>query len=172
MDKQQASETETRSDALRTTELPTHDAWKQQVDALIRGPQYALPQAEKDALLTAILRELCRDVAARCPPYAPLPRPASAADRGSWRSLADIPPLPVAMFKRFLLSAVPPEKIVRELHSSATTGQQPSRIVDRQDDRVPASPALVSILKEHIGGRAAAAVGARRGRVGGRGRAA
>ena len=46
-----------------------HRMINEQVEALIRGPQYAAPQAEKDALLTPILRALCREVADRCPPY-------------------------------------------------------------------------------------------------------
>ena len=39
------------------------------VDELIRGPQYAMAQSEKDARLVAILRTLCREVGLRCAPY-------------------------------------------------------------------------------------------------------
>ena len=98
-----------------------------QIDELIRGPQYALPQAEKDALLVSILRTLCREVGRRCPPYGRfLDRLGGEPD--AWQTVADVPPLPVGMFKRFLLAAVPPEKVVRQLRSSSTTGQEPSRI--------------------------------------------
>ena len=122
------------------------------IDDLIRGPQYARPQAEKDTALTAILQELCADVASRCPPYARfLAR--LGAPAAQWRRLADIPPLPVAMFKRFLLSATPPERIVRTLLSSATTSQQPSRIVIDKTTAFRQARALVSVLKEHVGGR-------------------
>ena len=127
-------------------------ALQQQIEELIRGPQYALPQAEKDARLTAILRELCRDVAAHCPPYRRFLDHAQAPPE-DWRTLADIPPLPAAMFKRFLLSAVPPEQIVRELHSSATGGQQPSRIVVDKTTAFRQARALVAILKEHVGAK-------------------
>ena len=100
----------------------------QQVDGLIRGPQYAMRQAEKDVLLTSLLRVLCREMAERCPPYGRfLQRLGSKPD--TWQTPADIPPLPATMFKRFLLSAVPPEKVVRQLYSSSTSGEQPSRIV-------------------------------------------
>jgi phenylacetate-coenzyme A ligase PaaK-like adenylate-forming protein len=125
---------------------------EQQIDDLIRGPQYALRQAEKDALLTAILRDLCRDVAERCPAYARFLQ-RLGADNHNWQTLADVPPLPVSMFKRFLLSAVPPEKVVRELHSSSTTGQQPSRIVIDKTTAFRQARALASILKEHVGGQ-------------------
>jgi hypothetical protein len=124
---------------------------EQQVDALIRGPQYAMRQAEKDAVLTEILRELCSEIARHCPPYdrflhrlGPLPT--------DWHMVADVPPVPVAMFKQFLLSAVPPEKVVRQLHSSSTTGQQPSRIVIDKTTAFRQTRALASILKEHLGG--------------------
>jgi hypothetical protein len=91
-------------------------------------------------------------VARRCPAYQRfLDRLGRSAD--AWPTAADVPPLPVAMFKHFLLSAVPPEQVVRELHSSSTTGQQPSRIVVDKTTAFRQSRALVSILKEHIGNR-------------------
>ena len=122
----------------------------QQIDALIGGPQYATPQAEKDAALAPILLALCRQTADRCPGYRRfLDRFVPNLD--VCRQPADIPPLPVSMFKHFLLSAVPPERIVRQLLSSATTGQQPSRITIDKTTAFRQSRALVSILKEHIG---------------------
>jgi hypothetical protein len=123
-----------------------------QIDELIRGPQYSMMQADKDALLVSILRVLCRDVARRCTPYGRfLQRLGGEPD--AWRTVADVPPLPVAMFKRFLLSAVPPEKVVRQLRSSSTTGQEPSRIAIDKTTAFRQGRALVSTLKEHIGGR-------------------
>lgn len=121
-----------------------------QIEALIRGPQYATRQAEKEVLLVPVLRELCCDVADRCPPYRRFLE-LFGGNPDNWRSPADIPPLPVTMFKHFLLSAVPPERVVRELHSSATTGQRPSRIVIDKTTAFRQSRALVSILKEHLG---------------------
>ena len=57
------------------------------------------------------------------------------------------------MFKRFLLAAVPPEKVVRQLLSSSTTGQEPSRIVIDKTTAFHQARALASILKEHLGGQ-------------------
>jgi hypothetical protein len=109
-----------------------------------------LTQAEKDAALTPILRLLCRDMAGRCPSYRRfLER--FGGDVEAWRTTADVPPLPVSMFKLFQLSAVPPEKIVRELRSSSTTGQAPSRIAIDKTTAFRQSKALVAILKEHVG---------------------
>jgi hypothetical protein len=133
-----------------SSEQSTAASLEQQVDALIRGPQYATAQAEKDVLLFAVLRALCRDVAERCPPYRRfLEKLGGSVD--DWQSTGDVPPLPATMFKQFLLSAVPPEKVVRELRSSSTTGQQPSRILIDKTTAFRQSRALVSILKEHIG---------------------
>jgi hypothetical protein len=122
------------------------------VDALIAGPQFATLQAQKDAALLPILRALCQATAASCPPYRRF-LDKLGKDPDAWRSPADVPPLPVSMFKRFLLSAVPPEKVVRELYSSSTTGQQPSRIQIDKTTAFRQSRALVSILKEYLGTR-------------------
>jgi len=134
-------------------ELLTHvGEVDRQIDELIRGPQYAMMQADKDARLVSILRVLCRDVARRCAPYARfLERLGGEPD--TWQTVADVPPLPVAMFKRFDLAAVPPEKVVRQLRSSSTTGQEPSRIAVDKTTAFRQGRALVSILKQHIGSR-------------------
>jgi hypothetical protein len=109
-------------------------------------------QAEKDRLLIGILRMRCEEMASRCPAYGRFldklaPPPAQ------WRCVADVPPVPVSMFKHFLLSAVPPTEVVRELHSSSTTGQQPSRIAIDKTTAFRQTRALASILKEHLGGQ-------------------
>ncbi len=124
----------------------------EQVENLIRGPQYALAQAEKDRVLVGILRRRCRNIAQSCPAYGRfLERLGPPPEE--WRSLADVPPVPVSMFKHFLLSAVPPAEIVRELHSSSTTGQSPSRIVIDKTTAFRQARALAAILKEHLGGQ-------------------
>ena len=121
-----------------------------QIESLIHGPQYAMQQAEKDAVLTPLFCALCADTAARCPPYRRFLEK-FGGDLGDWRSPADVPPLPASMFKQFLLSAIPPEKVLRELRSSSTTGQQPSRIVIDKTTAFRQSRALVAILKERLG---------------------
>jgi hypothetical protein len=123
----------------------------QQVEDLIRGPQYALAQGEKDRLLVGILRERCEKIACRCPAYGRFLNRLGQPPK-SWQCVADVPPVPVSMFKHFLLSAVSPSDVVRELHSSATTEQQPSRIVIDKTTAFRQTRALASILKEHLGG--------------------
>lgn len=132
--------------------LAPRDDLDRRIDALLSGPQYALGATEKRAVLLPILCEQCRRMAESCLEYGRfLDRLGRPPD--SWHDLADIPPLPVAMFKRFLLRAVPEETIVRELLSSATTSQQPSRIPLDKATAFRQSRAAVSILKDHIGSR-------------------
>lgn len=50
-----------------TTDADLAAASELQVDALIRGPQNALMQAEKNAILTPISGALCRELAERSP---------------------------------------------------------------------------------------------------------
>jgi len=124
---------------------------EQQIDALLKGPQYEIPQREKEELLLPLFRDLCRSMAESCPPYGrflerlgtPIP---------NWCRLADIPPLPVSMFKYFELRAVPASQVVRELLSSSTTGTAPSRIFVDKTTAFRQARALAAVLKEHIGG--------------------
>lgn len=124
----------------------------ERIEALIRGPQHAMPQAEKDITLTPILRQLCREMAVHCPAYGRF-LDHFGGNLDEWNSPLDVPPLPTMAFKRFLLSAVASHQIVRTLTSSTTTGQTPSRIVIDKTTAFRQSRSLVSILKEHIGGR-------------------
>jgi hypothetical protein len=123
----------------------------ERVTELVAGEQFTLTQAEKDGMLLEILKPLCAEVAAACPAYGRflvrLGQPII-----DWQRVADVPPLPVTMFKKFALSAVPEEQVVRELHSSSTTGQSPSRIFIDKTTAFRQARALVSILKDAIGG--------------------
>lgn len=124
---------------------------EQQIEDLIKRPLlFNLPQAEKEAILLPLLSSLCQQMATQCPPYgnflsrlAPPPQ--------DWGTLADIPALPVSMFKHFALSAVPSSQVVRELRSSSTTGNAPSRIFIDKTTSFLQARALASVLKEEIG---------------------
>ncbi len=100
-------------------------SFEQQIEELIRGPQYTAPQAEKESRLLAILRAVCQDVAGRCPPYARfLARLGTPAE--TWQRLADVPPLPAAAFKHLPLVAVAADKIVRERARRAPPARPPA----------------------------------------------
>jgi hypothetical protein len=108
-------------------------------EQLLALRQFSLPQAEKEACLTPLLNGLTAWHRERCPEYARLlgviyPRYSvglSPAER-----LAEIPFLPVGLFKTHRLRSVPDEEVFKTLTSSGTTGQQVSQIVlDRETAR-------------------------------------
>jgi len=124
---------------------------EQQVEELLKGRQYDMPQRDKEQLLISLLRALCRSMADNCAPYGRfLERLGAPVEK--WRRLADIPPLPVTMFKHFELCAVPPSQVVRVLLSSSTTGSSPSRIFVDKTTAFRQGRALAALLKEDIGG--------------------
>jgi hypothetical protein len=120
------------------------------IDELIAGPLYSLTQRDKDEQLLSIMKPLCARIAAGCPEWARFVARSGPAIE-SWTHVDQIPPLPVSMFKRFELLAVARDQIQRELHSSSTTGDRPSRIfVDRRTAALQ-TRALAAVLKERIG---------------------
>jgi len=124
----------------------------EKIEEIIKGRQYSTPQAEKETNLLAILRDQCHEMAAHSIHYhlflQRLGKPLT-----EWKSLEDIPPIPVSMFKHYRLTTIPQEKIIRELTSSGTSGQQPSRIFIDKITGFRQTRALVSVLKEHLGGK-------------------
>ena len=98
------------------------------LDDLIQRPQYSVPQQQKEAALLAELTRLSNHHRERSREYARLAEvlfPGSADPS----SLAELPYLPVALFKERLLSSVSEKEVFKVLESSGTTAQTPSRIV-------------------------------------------
>ena len=122
------------------------------LDDLIQQPQFSVPQAEKEAVLLGELKRLGQSHRERSPQYAKLVRvlfPGSAEPQ----SLAELPYIPVGLFKEHVLSSVPESAVFRILESSGTTGQTPSRIVlDRETaelQRLALSRIMTSVLGPH-----------------------
>lgn len=128
------------------------DALDAAVDALVAGPPHARPQREKEEALLALLGPAAARMAAALPAYGRFLEK-SGPPPSAWRSLADAPPLPVSVFKRFALAAVPPSEVVRELRSSSTTSQRPSRIFVDKKTAFRQARALATVLKDHVGSR-------------------
>jgi hypothetical protein len=122
------------------------------VHDLLRLPPYSLRQAEKEAQLLPVLNGLTVHHQKQCPAYARLVEIAWAG-RDTPRTLADLPYLPVSLFKRHTLASVPSDRIVQTLTSSGTSGQQPSRIFLDQETADLQSRALVRIMTEVLGPR-------------------
>jgi hypothetical protein len=117
---------------------------------LLDRPQYSIPQAEKERLLLAQLNELSDFHRGRSAEYARL-SDIVFSSHNTVSHLADLPFLPVGLFKERLLSSVPESEVFKILHSSGTTGQTPSRIVlDRETARLQ-TVALSRIMTHVLG---------------------
>lgn len=120
------------------------------LDDLIQQPQYSVPQKEKEAILLAELTRLGESHRKRSPEYARLTRvlfPGSADPH----NLAELPYLPVGLFKEHLLSSIPESEIFRILQSSGTTGHTPSRIVLDRETAQLQTLALSRIMTSVLG---------------------
>lgn len=121
------------------------------LDELLARRQYSLHQVEKERLLAAELATLTERHRHACAEYARILEtfPPSA----DLRSLADVPYLPVSLFKTHRLSSVPEEEIFKIMTSSGTTGQAVSAVVlDRETADLQAR-ALATIMTTLLGPR-------------------
>ena len=97
------------------------------LDELLYAPQYSLTQETKEESLIPGLNELTGHHQQNCAAYARLLSVLYPA-AGHSRSLAEIPFLPIGLFKTHQLSSVPAGEIFKTVTSSGTSGQQVSRI--------------------------------------------
>jgi hypothetical protein len=122
-------------------------------DHLLNLPPYGVPPEVKTAALLAAVREQLVYHFEHCPPYARWLRHEGFDPQQPVHSLADVPFLPVGIFKRLLLSSIPESQVVRVLASSGTSGQVPSRIPLDQTTRNRQMKALGAILAHRLGGQ-------------------
>ena len=119
------------------------------LDDLLQRPQYSLPQVEKERTLLAALRQLDGHHHEACKDYARLT--SILFPRGNGESLAELPYLPVGLFKEHALASVPPDQVFKTLQSSGTTGQLPSRIVLDRETAQLQTQALAKIMTHVLG---------------------
>src|ERR1039458_3693008 len=98
-------------------------------DELLRQPPYAARQGEHQALLWAAVRESIAHHCAHCPAFDRWYRKQGTTPEAEITDLAQVPFLPVSIFKRLPLESVGEQDVVRGLRSSATSSQTPSRVV-------------------------------------------
>ena len=123
------------------------------VDTLLSLPPFGIaPEAKTAALLPAVREELVHHYE-HCPPFAQWCDKRGFAPGLAIADLAEIPFLPVNIFKRLSLRSVPEAQVVRVLTSSATSSQIPSRIALDQTTRNRQMRALAAILSHRIGGQ-------------------
>jgi hypothetical protein len=114
------------------------------------GGPYGEAGADKSARLLSELNSLVSWHVERCAPYANVVR-ALYGDRRESASFAELPFLPVRLFKLMDLASVPQDQIVKTLTSSGTTGQRPSRIFLDKPTALSQSHALTAIMKSYLG---------------------
>src|ERR1700683_1533931 len=119
-------------------------------EALVAAVPQSLPQVEKSAALLRGLSELVYYHYANCPPYARIIDIVWGGLK-SYSGIADIPYLPVGIFKQLELATTKTPSFT--MRSSGTSGQPPSRIIVDDETACRQSAALVATFRPLLGER-------------------
>jgi len=119
------------------------------IDELVRQPPFRAPRAQREPVLLDRLNALTRFHLDRCAPYRRLLGVVGGTDHAA--AIADVPYLPVGLFKSHRLVSVPDDAIVTTLASSGTTGQEPSRVFLERNTAQRQAAALASIMRTVLG---------------------
>ncbi len=122
------------------------------IDADLLARPFETARDVREARLLAGLDALTRHHRDRCPPYRALLDamfPASAAAPST--AVADVPFVPVRLFKQMRLSSIDDADVFKVLTSSGTTGQAPSRIVLDREAATLQTRALVATARSFVG---------------------
>jgi len=98
-----------------------------QADGLLGPAQYSLRQADKEERLTERLRDLTLLHRRRCDPYGRI-LAALEQEPGEISSLAEVPMIPVGLFKSHALRSIPEDEVFKVVTSSGTTRASVSRV--------------------------------------------
>ncbi|MBQ7635779.1 MAG: acyl-protein synthetase, partial [Lachnospiraceae bacterium] len=120
------------------------------LEEVLQIPPYSLKREEKEKLLTARLLELTEHHRRSCPEYAHLLKALSYREE-KIHTYADLPFLPVRLFKEVSLKSVPQEDIVKTMTSSGTSGQGVSKIYLDRETASAQQKALVKIVSNFTG---------------------
>ncbi len=114
--------------------------------------QFSIPQPEKERLLLGELTDLVSQHRSRCEPYRRILETVDPV-AVKYETLADLPYLPVSLFKTHQLASVPEADIFKVMTSSGTTGQSVSKVIlDRETASLQAE-ALTAVMAEVIGNK-------------------
>jgi hypothetical protein len=112
--------------------------------------QYATPQAEKAARLSERLTALVHHHRAACEPYRRIVDRVAPGFEVAER-VADVPHLPVSLFKTHELRSIPADEVFKTLTSSGTTGQQPSRVFLDRASAAAQTRTLAATMQHWLG---------------------
>lgn len=114
--------------------------------ALFKSPAYSRDRGHLPEQVAALTRHHYE----RCAPYRNI-LAALRVDPAVRLELADVPALPVGLFKRLDLVSVPPAEVCRVLTSSGTSGVGRSRVFLDRSTSILQMRALASIVSSFIG---------------------
>ena len=120
------------------------------LEELFRIPPYGLVASEKERALSEILYGLTLLHYERCPEYGRI-LDLLGFDPSVRHACAELPFLPVRLFKTYDLCSIPRERIVKTLTSSGTSGQAVSKIFLDADTVRNQSKTLNEIISSFIG---------------------
>ena len=111
---------------------------------------FSLPQPEKEKIFSEVLDRLTVYHRENCEPYRKILE-AFEYTSGN-KSCAEIPFLPVRLFKELELRSCPEEEIFKTMTSSGTSGQAVSKIYLDKDTAANQQKTLARIMSEYTGG--------------------
>lgn len=120
------------------------------IDSLIDSPQFRLDDAERQAILVPLVREILDHHESRLPMLRALAE-SGGLPNPEQRGVAGLPYLPVRAFKELDLASVPREQIIKVLTSSGTTGQAVSRINLDAENANRQQRALSAVMQTVLG---------------------
>jgi hypothetical protein len=120
------------------------------LDELLSTGVYERSRAEKNAIILPMLHELTQRHYDKCESYRRI-IDARGGMPGPFKSIEDVPFIPVRHFKTMELSSVAPSDVFKVLTSSGTTAQTPSRIILDRATAALQTRALVLIMQNFIG---------------------
>jgi phenylacetate-coenzyme A ligase PaaK-like adenylate-forming protein len=122
------------------------------IDEVLDTEPFALDRAAKAALYTRAMRDLTAYHAVHCPPYQRVIN-VLGYEVARVRSAADVPFLPVRLFKENDLLSVERAAVVKTMTSSGTSGQRVSKIFLDRDNAALQTKVLSKIVASFIGKR-------------------
>ena len=123
------------------------------IDKLFELPEYSINNEEKRNLLLSELSKLTQFHYSNCIPYKSIIDNLEIAPDQSFNNIADVPFIPVRMFKSQKIQSIPDEEVIKVLTSSGTTNQQVSRIALNKETSMLQVKALSSIITSYLGNK-------------------
>lgn len=120
------------------------------LDELFKQEPYSLSKEKKEEVLSSILTDLTRKHYKGCPEYAKI-IDALKFNVEIEHNCAELPFIPVRLFKQFDLLSVPREEITKILTSSGTSGQAVSKVFLNADNVRVQTKTLNEIISSFIG---------------------